>query len=867
MYLAWRNAADDIIIKGSAAVFVAALVFYALFWDGSRIARAREELFSMGTGFLKTGFWKEGRLAHLCILAFFIFLGAARMGAGLQEEALLKEEGHSDFSDSAVRAEGLAETIQKKDGRVSVQLKNVKIEVRRPDPEGDGKWEAEWKEYNLNRLLVYLPSEETGTEELLPGMKILCMGELESFEPARNEGEFDYRLYYRSKDICFRMNAKKMEITDTSIMPLKAAAFKIRERAKKLLEEYCTETDAGLLAAVLLGDKTQMDEEINDLYQKNGIAHLLAVSGLHISLIGMGVYRLLRHLGLGFGWAGVCAGGLLFAYGTMTGFGPSVFRACLMLICFFIAAYLGRTYDLLSAMALAAACLALGNPFVIFTGAFQLSFGAVFAIGWAGMEMIDGFGCRNSWTKSLAVSLAIQFITGPLVLYHFFEYPPYGILLNFLVIPLMTYVVGAGMTGLLMGMGGIFASSFLSGPAALFLKELLDLGAVGSMGTCHYVFAFYENLCRAAGHLPGSSLILGRPKLWKLGAYYVILTAFLAFLGKRGREQEAERAEQESRRGGRNHLRRRRTEELWNRQEESKSTIETGQLARKSKIMEGIKSGGFLMLLTVFLLQRSVFGLRIDFIDVGQGDGILLETKKQVILVDGGSTQIKNLGEQRLEPLLKSRGIRKIDMVFVSHGDQDHISGIMWLLEEDTGIEIGRLFLPFPGKGEAVYEKLESAAEKRGVETDYICAGDFVQSGNLSLSCLYPYRDTLSSDRNDHSEVLLAEYGNFSMLLMGDLGAEGEAEIAEVWDKKKQVQILKAGHHGSSASSSELFLDTVRPEMAILSYGKDNSYGHPHPEVIDRLEERGIVRWSTEEQGMITVRTDGEEMEIQGFSC
>lgn len=125
---------------------------------------------------------------------------------------------------------------------------------------------------------------------------------------------------------------------------MKAAAYSFRERAREALKQFCTEKDAGLLSAVLLGDKTQMDEEINDLYQKNGIAHLLAVSGLHVSLIGMGLYRLLRRLGLGFGWAGVWSGGLLFLYGTMTGFGPSVFRACLMLACSFAASYLGRTY-------------------------------------------------------------------------------------------------------------------------------------------------------------------------------------------------------------------------------------------------------------------------------------------------------------------------------------------------------------------------------------------------------------------------------------------------------------------------------------------------------------------------------------------
>ena len=790
----------------------AALVFYALFADRGRTAGSEKGLFSMETGFLKSG---TGSFAAVWILVAAALLGAARMGGGLQEKTIVKEEGNPGFSDLTARAEGTVEAIQEKNGRVSVQLKHVQTVVRKTDEAGQqGK-----REYALKRLLVYLPPEDMEIEEILPGMKILCTGELERFEPARNEGEFDYRLYYRSRDICCRMSAKKAEITEHSVWLLQAVTYRIREQAKKLLEQYCTETDAGLLAAVLLGDKTRMNEEINELYQKNGIAHLLAVSGLHISLIGMGVYRLLRRLGLGFGAAGFWAGGLLFVYGTMTGFGPSVFRACLMLACSFWAAYLGRTYDLLSAMALAAVCLSLENPFVIFTGAFQLSFGAVFAIGWAGTELADRLRCQKSWEKALAVSLAIQLVTGPIVLYHFFEYPLYGIFLNFLVIPLMTYVAGAGMAGLLMGMAGVFAVSFIPGPTALFLKKMLDIGAVGSMGTCHYIFMVYEMLCRAAERLPGSSLILGRPELWKLAAYYIVLAAFLACSGKRERD----------------------------------------------RVKENIKIWGFLISLLSFLLYRPVSGLRVDFIDVGQGDGILLETREQVILVDGGSTQIKKLGEQRLEPLLKSRGIRNIDMVFVSHGDQDHISGITWLLEEDTGIEIGRLFLPFPGKGEEVYERLESAAEKRGVKTDYICAGDFVQSGKLSLSCLYPYRDTLSSDRNDHSEVLLAEYGDFSMLLMGDLGAEGEAEIAEQWNKNRQVQILKAGHHGSSTSSSEQFLDTVHPRIAVLSYGKDNSYGHPHPEVIERFDERGIARWATEEQGMITIRTDGEEMEIQGF--
>jgi competence protein ComEC len=260
----------------------------------------------METGFFSRRRLEKARLAPIFALAAFAFLGAARMEAGLQEEAIVREEGTFGFSELAARAEGTAETIQEKDGRVSVQLKDVKAAVRKTDPgresaetESEGKEEKtkeitkektkkkesadgqeEWKEYELDRLLVYLPPEEIGKEELLPGMKLLCMGELEIFEPARNAGEFDYRLYYRSRHICCRMSAKKAEITDRSADPLKAAAYSFRERAREALKQFCTEKDAGLLSAVLLGDKTQMDEEINDLYQKNGIAHLLAVSGV-----------------------------------------------------------------------------------------------------------------------------------------------------------------------------------------------------------------------------------------------------------------------------------------------------------------------------------------------------------------------------------------------------------------------------------------------------------------------------------------------------------------------------------------------------------------------------------------------------------
>lgn len=807
--------------KFLSAALAGALVFCALFWNCGLGAVVKKGRFV----------WeKEGGLFHwavtgntgqaLLLLTAVFLLGALRMGGAMETEEILKREGTPGFSKLSAQAEGKIESIQEKNGNLSVVLGQVKVKVGETWQKDQISQPSAERSYELKRLIVYLPEETEWQDEmdlsdrrLCPGMRLLCQGELESFEPARNEGEFDYQLYYRSKKLCCQMNAKRTRITGKSESFLKAGAYRFKEKGKEIFENSLDSKDAGILSAVILGDKSGIDEEINELYQKNGIAHLLAVSGLHVSFIGMGFYQLLRRLGLGFGKAGICAGGILIFYGVMTGLGPSVFRACLMFGCAVLAGYLGRTYDLLSAMALAAVCLTIETPFVIFTAAFQLSFGAVFAIGFAGQKLTDGLSCKRNWTKTLFMSAAIQLVTGPLVLYYFFEYPLYGMFLNFIVIPLMTYVVAAGIFGLIFG---LMASVF--GAAGFVLNGI----SVGCMGTCHYILAFYETLCQAVGRLPGSSLILGRPEIWKLAVYYLFLFLALIYLGS----------------------------------QENRKTKRRETLVRESV---------FLLFLTAFLLYHPLTGLRVSFLDVGQGDGILIETGKTVILVDGGSSQIRNLGKRSLEPVLKSRGIGRIHMAFLSHGDLDHMSGLSWLLENHTGIEIDTLLLPYPGKGQEVYEELEKKAVQRGTQVVYICAGDWIETDGLEISCLYPYENTVSADRNGHSEVLLVTYGKFSMLLTGDVEKEGEAEIVKAWNPEWQVQILKAGHHGSSTSSTEDFLDAVKPYLAVLSFGKDNSYGHPHQEVLDRMEERGIDVWSTKKHGMITVRTDGKEIWVKGF--
>ena len=209
----------------------------------------------------------------------------------------------------------------------------------------------------------------------------------------------------------------------------------------------------------------------------------------------------------------------------------------------------------------------------------------------------------------------------------------------------------------------------------------------------------------------------------------------------------------------------------------------------------------------------------------------------------------------------------------VSHGDSDHINGLVYLLEESKDIRIGTLVLPVMGKGEEVYENLAVLARSKGAEVVYMKTTDRVEAGDLTLTCLYAGEDFGGKDRNSHSLVLCGDYKGFHMLFTGDMGEGQERSLVRLAEQEgtlqdihmNHVQILKTAHHGSRTSSSEMFLDRLKVQLALVSYGKGNSYGHPSPETMDRLEDHGIVILETGEKGAITLQTDGASLRIYAF--
>jgi len=269
------------------------------------------------------------------------------------------------------------------------------------------------------------------------------------------------------------------------------------------------------------------------------------------------------------------------------------------------------------------------------------------------------------------------------------------------------------------------------------------------------------------------------------------------------------------------------------------------------------------------LLHIPVRGLEVTFLDVGQGDGCFLETRGCRVLVDGGSSSEKELGKGSLEPFLKSRGVGKIDYAIVSHGDADHISGLVYLLESVPDISISCLVLPCLSVGDEAYNRLKELAALRGTEVVLMAEGDRLEKGKLILTCLYPGRSDSAADRNEQSLVVKADYGEFHLLLTGDMSSEGEERLIQRMDRElagelAEVQVLKAAHHGSKTSSSQEFLDAVSPRWTVVSYGENNRYGHPAPEVMERLEKQNCEIWETAKSGAVMLHTDGKQIWWKG---
>ena len=770
-------------------------------------------------------------LLFLVCLLFGSSLGMAR---GWQEKGFLDHEESvaRTMAGARILVRGVIKKAEQKEDTVTLVLEEVTAEAGRRT----GKFRR-MVVYAENRTTEKNDSDSGG--ELAVGVKVQVRGKLAPVEGPGNPGELDFRTYYRTKGIACRLYGENLAVAGGEAIPYYKGIAEFRMQCAGVLEKICMPEDVAVFKAVLLGDTSDMNPEMRDMYQRNGISHLLAVSGQHLAIIGGGIYLMIRRAGAGYGKAGMISAVLVISYGIMTGSSGSAIRAVIMIGCLWLAAVKGRSYDTLSALGAAALILLYRQPYLLYHSGFELSFGAVLAISGLGGWMQSFLELERAWEKTLLISLSVQIVLTPIVLYHYFQHPLYGIFLNLLVIPLVSILMYSGILGIVLG--------------SFWIQ-----GGVAAVGAGHYILRFYELLCEFAEGLPGYSLVLGRPSPGRLVMYFGIHgmgTAVVLFC-IRGRSAFI-RAKSPARCN--DHL--------------AESHFRTRVSSISCKPMILMYFFGIYALSFAVLVPRPVKGLEVVCLDVGQGDGLLLRSGKRAVLIDGGSSSQKKLGDIVLEPYLKSRGISWIDYAVVSHGDSDHINGLIYLLEESKDIGIGTLVLPVMGKGEEVYENLTALARREGADVVYMKTGDWVETGELTLTCLYAGEDFGGKDRNSHSLVLCGDYKGFHMLFTGDMGEGQESSLVRLAEQEgtlqdihlNHVQILKTAHHGSRTSSSEVFLDRLKIRLAVVSYGEGNSYGHPSPETMARFREQGIAVLETGKKGAITFKTDGASLEVHAF--
>ena len=654
------------------------------------------------------------------------------------------------------------------------------------------------------------------------GDRVTLSGTIHYFEHSRNPGNSDLHFYYGVRGIGGMIEPASMAVESKGLFSIKELIYGFSVRSNQIIRSVMGEQYGSVLSSMLLGKKNMIDPEIKELYQKNGVAHLLAISGLHLSLLAEGLSYLLKRSKCPFLIRHSVTMLFLTGYLVLTGFQIALLRAFIMFIIKTLAALTGRCYDALTGLLLSAVIILAAEPFYIWDVSFQLTFSALLPVcvcETKGLEKETPVfqtvkqQLKNKIKEDLSLSASVMMFTSPVLFWHFFEAAPVSIVMNLVMIPLLTLITAGGIMGVLLSI----CIPFLGSYAALIPFSL-------STG-CLWV---YKLICTTVSILPHYRVVTGRPVLAVMITCMFILGMLL--LMKRC------------------HVTRKRTRMIL-----SAAVVSAIMIAAASRRMANLFD----------------HDTHITMLDVGQGDCFYISDGcGNHYLIDGGSSSVEHVAQYRIEPFILSKAVTSLDGIFVSHGDKDHLNGIEEMLQrQNTGVRIERVFITEPAYDDEHLLSLTEKTEKRNIPVSRIRSGDMIKTDDTCLTCLGPPRydeDTtrLPSSGNEASMILGLQRGRFSMLFTGDVEGAGEQMLCEQMSSQT-FDVLKTAHHGSKKSTSGEFLDLIQPEVCLISAGKNNLYGHPDRKTLQRIREAGSKSMCTIITGAVTITTNGDRMCIK----
>ncbi|HET7107998.1 MAG TPA: DNA internalization-related competence protein ComEC/Rec2 [Candidatus Acidoferrum sp.] len=726
----------------------------------------------------------------------------------------------------------------------------------------------------------FTPKEGEALPEVHAGDEVSVMGQARRPLVFRDEGAFDRRGYLARQNIhllaTLRAGSLLERISESpATMGTRLARLRalLRERLDGLYPDGSK--TAGILRAMLLGDRSFVDQAESVDFQKTGVFHVLVVAGLHVGALAFFLFWIGNRLRLPRTVATVLLLAALMAYIAVVEQRAPVLRAGLMTGIVVLAGFFYRRLEILNSAAVAALILLVAKPAELLDTSFQLSFLAIGCIGgiavpwmernvqpyvgalhgwrdvtrdgafsarqaqfrldlraaaagmtsrltarnakWAQDFGVKGFGWALRGTEMTALSVVLQFGMLPLMARDFHRVTLIGPLANLFAVPLTGVIVPLGIFTL----GGAVAVPAVARVLAWPLGWLVALQG--------HVVGWFAGFAHGSYRIPG-------PAAWVTILFFACGIALAVGL----------RSE--------------------------------GEFGRRLKLF-----GAAGLLLASLVIATFPFpavvergALEVDVLDVAQGDSILvISPKGSTLLIDGGGRFAgfrgreevpgPDPGEEAVSAYLWSRGIQRIDAVALTHPHQDHIGGLKAVLEN---FEVGRLWIGRETETPALGQ-LKEIAERRGVRIEHELRGQSFLWDGVQVDFLWPQispEEIAASAKNNDSLVVRLQYKERSVLLPGDAEKQAEyAMISETEAGKLHADVLKVGHHGSKNSTMPEFLESVGPEIAIISAGEQNPYGHPSAEVLERLRGSGVRILRTDEEGAVKVVTDGHGIRVSCF--
>jgi competence protein ComEC len=752
------------------------------------------------------------RLSAACALA--LLAGGARLLAatphiGPDDLAYYNDQGRVELIGVVVDEPDVRDTYQNLRLRAeSLTLSPVGVGTR-PTPTGD---ERPVSGLVLVRAPRYPPHAY--------GDRLDVAGELET--PPIYEG-FSYRDYLARQGVYSIISRPNIELIESGQgSPFWAALYAFKARAQATIAQLLPEPYAALLTGILLGVESGIPRELYERFNATGTSHIIVISGFNIAIVAallmlVGTRVLGKRRAVGLTLAGIAL------YTILVGADAAVVRAAIMGGLYVVAVYFGRQAEVRTSLVLTAMLMTAANPYALWDVGFQLSFAATAGLVWlvppleraAESWLATLMGPQGALTamgllsEGLVVSLAAQIATAPLIVYHFGRLSAVSLLTNLLILPVQPLVMMAG------GLATVAGLVWLPIGQALGWVAWLPL-------------AWTVAVVNWTADASFASLTLGHFSPALLAAVYAALAGLTWLISRRATADPAEA-----------------TRLAWE------------GLRRSTRLM--LLGGASAALLTWLAVAALPDGrLHVAFLNVGQGDAILITTPGgRQVLIDGGPSPSSTLWEMgRNMPFWD----RSLDLVVNTHPDADHLAGLPEVLER---YRVGQVLLPDVAGESGLYAAWREAVEEEGAPVIQAQAGMRLElETGLVVEVLHPGRVRAGDKFNDHSVVARLTFGGVSFLLPGDIEARVEREL-DAGGKSLASTVLKAPHHGGDTSSSQPFLDAVAPQVAVISVGAENRFGHPSPEALARYAALGIPVLRTDELGTVEFVTDGERLWVR----